>query len=61
MIKIPKTSAVIRTFENIKGFRSARQCTGVPMVHVDLQRVAQADLLLAARTARRAWLLSQGV
>jgi hypothetical protein len=60
MIRIPITAAGIRTFENIKSFRSARQCTGVPMMQVDLQRVAQADLLLAARAARRNWLRRQG-
>jgi hypothetical protein len=60
MIRMPKTSAVIRTFENIKGFRSGRQSTGASMVQVDLGRVARADFLLAGRTTRRNWLLRQG-
>jgi hypothetical protein len=54
-----KCSSHIQTSRNIKSFRSGRFSTGVPMVHIDLQRVCMQGAALAGRKARFSWLARQ--
>jgi hypothetical protein len=54
-----RCSSHIQTSRNIKSFRSGGSSTGVPMVHVDLQRVCMQGAALAGRKARFSWLARQ--
>lgn len=51
-----KCSSHIRTSQNIKSFHSSRTSTGLPAVHVDLQRICQQGAALVSRMIRLSWL-----
>ncbi len=53
-----KGASHINTKSNIKGLHSCRPSTGVPLFHVDLQRLYHANMALALRRLRRDWLAS---
>ena len=46
----------IRTGRNIKSFRSCPHATGVPMSHLDVERIARGEERMAGAEAWRAWL-----
>jgi hypothetical protein len=56
---IVKGSSLIKTNRNMKGFRSVRMSTGVPMAHLDLQRINAQGIALTARRLRFFWLTRQ--
>lgn len=51
--------AHIRSSRNIKGFRSCAHSTGGCAAHLDVARIAREGTRLAAREARRLWLIEQ--
>lgn len=51
-----KSAAHIATGRNLKSFHACPASTGLPMTHLDCQRIDQEAWALARRTLRRFWL-----
>ena len=54
-----KSSPHIPSSRNIKSFHCGRTSTGLPMGHVDTQRLYREKIVLAGRMIRLSWLARQ--
>lgn len=53
---IIKNSDHLRTMRHLRGFRSCRTATGMPMWRAELSRIYQEEVALGNRELRRRWL-----
>ena len=54
-----KSMKQIRTSRNVQSFRACPHATGLPMEHIDKDRIAREEPALMLRETRRLWLDEQ--